>query len=130
MCLVNDGYLWIEETILVMTDLTHQISRFPIKGNNPAAIAGKSSNFALAEAMKAKYKMEKRKQGYLIASMKDQGVHIATHMLVGKLMRKFYIDELPVSIIALSEQCTEGVQFNWAQFLCNEFLTNCREAQE
>jgi len=33
---------------------------------------------ALAEAMKAEYKLEKRKQGYAIASIKDQGVHIAT----------------------------------------------------
>lgn len=33
-------------------------------------------------------------------------------------------------VIALAEQFAEGVQFNWVKFLCEEFLTNCEEAQE
>jgi len=32
-------------------------------------------------------------------------------------------------VVALAEQCIEGVQFNWAEFLCEEFLTNYKEAQ-
>jgi len=42
------------------------------------AIAQKSSDLALAKAMKAKYKLEKRKRGYEIPSIKDQEVCIAT----------------------------------------------------
>jgi len=38
--------------------------------------------------------------------------------------------EVPVVIVALAEECVAGEQFNWAQFLCEEFLTNCREVQE
>jgi len=45
-------------------------------------------------------------------------------------MRKCHADEVPTHVIVLAEQCAEGVQFNCAQFLCNEFLTNCKEAQE
>lgn len=45
-------------------------------------------------------------------------------------MRKCHVDKMPAFVIALAEQCAEGVQFNWVQFLCDEFLTNCREAQE
>jgi len=100
----------------------------PIKGNNPVAIAGKSSDLALAEAMKAKYKLEKRKQAYTITSIKDQGVRITTWLLAGKLTRKFHVDEVLASVIALAKQCVEGVQFNWALFLYNKFLTNYGEA--
>lgn len=83
----------------------------------------------LTEAMKAKYKLDKRMRGYVIASIKDRGVLVATQLLANKLMRKFRADEVPAFVIALAEQCVEGVQFNWAQFLCEEFLTNCKEAQ-
>ena len=68
---MHDGYLWLEEPIPITVDLIHQISRLLVKGNDPTATAGKSSNLALAEAMKAMYKLEKRKQGYAIAIIKD-----------------------------------------------------------
>ncbi len=45
-------------------------------------------------------------------------------------MSKCYADEVPASVIALAEQCVEGIQFNWAQFLCDKFSINCQEAQE
>ena len=53
---------------------------------------------------------------------------IATQLLVNKLMRKCHVDGVPASIITLAEQCPEGVQLNWAQFLYDKFLTNYREA--
>ena len=80
--------------------------------------------------MKANYKREKRKRGYVIVSIKDQGVHVATQLLADKLMRKCRVDKVPAFVIALAKQCIKGVQFNWVQFLCDVFLTNCREAQE
>jgi len=45
-------------------------------------------------------------------------------------MRKCHADEVLASVIVLADQCTKGVQLNWVKFLCDEFLTNCREAQE
>lgn len=61
-----------------MINLIHQISRLQFKGHDPAAIAGKSSDLVLIEAMKAKYKLEKKKWGYIIARIKDRGVCIST----------------------------------------------------
>ena len=40
------------------------------------------------------------------------------------------MDEVPALVVVLAMQCTEGVQFNWADYLCRQFLENCREAQE
>ena len=45
-------------------------------------------------------------------------------------MRKCCGDEVPVPVFALAEQCAKGVHLNWAVFLCEEFLTNSKEAQE
>jgi len=82
---------------------------------------------ALAEAMKKKYKLEKNQRGYVISSILDKGVHIATQLLARKVMRKCSSNEVLAMVVVLAEQCLEGVQFNWATFLCKEFLTNCKE---
>jgi len=45
-------------------------------------------------------------------------------------MQKCCTNEVPVPIIMLAQQCIEGVQFNWSDYLRGEFLTNYHEAQE
>ena len=80
--------------------------------------------------MKKKYKMEKKRRGYAISSIKNKEVRVVTHILAGKVMRKCRKDEVPVPMVALDEQFVEGVQFNWSEFLCKEFLENFHEAQE
>lgn len=45
-------------------------------------------------------------------------------------MRKCRSSEVSTVAIALAKECAAGVQFNWSQFLCEEFLANCREVQE
>ena len=65
--------------------------------------AGKSSDLALIEAMKTKYKLEKKKRGYVIVSIKDKGMHVATQLLAGKLIQKCCADEEPTPVIALAE---------------------------
>lgn len=78
--------------------------------------------------MKGKYKLEKKKRSYIISSIRDKGVRIATQLLDNKMMRKCRADEVPVPVVMVAEECMEGVQFNWVEFLCEEFLINCREA--
>lgn len=57
-------------------------------------------------------------------------VKVATQILAGKVMRKCRTNEVSTQIISLAAQCAKGVQFNWARYLCSEFLANYREAQE
>ena len=63
--------------------------------------------------MKTKYKLEKKKCGYAIVSIKDKGMRIATQLLAGKLMQKCHSDEVLAPVVALAKKCMEGVQFNW-----------------
>lgn len=85
----------------------------PTKEITPATIAeGKGSDLALAKAMKVKYKLENKKRGYAISNIKEKLVCIATQILADKVMKKSHADEVPVLVVALAKQCTEGVQFN------------------
>lgn len=77
-----------------------------------------------------KYKLEKKKRGYAISSINKKVVRVVTQILVGKVMRKCRTNDVPVPVVALTEQCAEGVQFNWSEFLCKEFLENFHQAQE
>ena len=87
-----------------MVDLTHYTSQLPCKGNDPVTIAeGNCSDLALTEAMKTKYKLEKKKRGYAISRIKDKGVCMATQLLVGNVMRKCCADEVSVPVVALAE---------------------------
>ena len=47
-----------------------------------------------------------------------------------KLMRKFQVATFPTYVIQLAGKCGKGVYFNWAQYLCDEFLANVRESQD
>lgn len=95
-----------------MTDLIHMISYLPCKGKDPMVIIGKSGYFALVEAMEKKHKLENKKRGYAINNIKDKGVCISTQLLARKVMRKFHGDVVLATVVALEEQCMEGVQFN------------------
>lgn len=82
----------------------------------------------MTEALNEKYKLEKKQRGYVISSIQDKAVCIATQLLAGKVMRKCHENEVPTVVFALAKQCAEGEWLNWSQFLCDEFLTNCGEA--
>lgn len=102
--LVHDGYLRLEEPIPITTNLIHHISWLRCKGKDLVTIAGKGSDLALAEAMKVKYNLAKKKRGYVISIIKDKGVHVATQILGSKIMRKCCADEVLVLAVTLVEQ--------------------------
>lgn len=70
---------------------------------------GKGGEQVLAESMKEKFKLVKKPHGYAISSICNPFVKVVTQILVGKVMRKCCIDELSAPIVALAQQCTEGV---------------------
>jgi len=92
LCLVHDGYLWLEEPIPIMINLIHWSYRLPYKGKDLVTIAKKSSDLALAEAMNTKYKLEKKK---------DKGVCVATQLLSSKVMRKCRANEVAAPVVGL-----------------------------
>jgi len=82
----------------------------PYKGEDPANISeGKSDNLAIVEAMKKKFKLEKKKRGYAIYSINNVADRVTTQILARKFMRKCCVDEVPTLVVALTAKCAEGV---------------------
>jgi hypothetical protein len=44
-------------------------------------------------------------------------------------LRECRKDQVSAGVIEAAEKCVEGVQMNWATFLLNHFLMDCKEAQ-
>lgn len=62
LCLVHDGCLWLEEPIPITDHLIHRITQLPCAREDPTNILeGKSDDMAIVEAMKKKFKLEKKK---------------------------------------------------------------------
>jgi len=102
--------LCLEETIPITGHLVHRITWLPCKGEDPANIAdGKSDDLAITEAMKKKFKLEKKKRGYVISSINNPADKVATQILAGKVIWKCCMNEVPAPVVALAVQCTEGV---------------------
>jgi len=76
--LVHDGYLWLEDPILIMVELIHRISWLSCAGRDPMEIAGIGGDLIIIEAMKKKYKLEKKQRGYVITSIQNKGVCVST----------------------------------------------------
>lgn len=92
---MHDGYLWLEEPIPITAELVHRNSHRPYMGRDSTKIASKIGDLFLVEAMKNKYKLEKKQRGYVINRILDKGVHVATQLLVRKVMRKYCDNEVP-----------------------------------
>ena len=76
---MHDGCLWLEEPIPITDHLIHRITRPPCTREDPANISeGKSDDLAIAEAMKKKFKLEKKKRGYAISNINNPTVKVAT----------------------------------------------------
>lgn len=62
-----------------MDHLIHRITQLLCKEEDPVAILeGKSSDLANAEAMKKKYKLEKKKRGYAISNIINKAIKLVT----------------------------------------------------
>lgn len=78
LCLVRDGILWIGKPIRISAELIHRISQLPYKGRDLREIVVKSGDVTMIETLKRKYKLEKGQRGYVIDSISNKAVWVAT----------------------------------------------------
>lgn len=110
LCLVHDGFLWLEQPIPITNRFIHRIMRLPYTREHMAMIFGeKGGEQALMESMKEKFKLVKKLPRSAISSIYDPAVKVATQILVDKVMRKCHADDVPTPVVTLAAQCAEGV---------------------
>jgi hypothetical protein len=85
----HGGYLWIYHRITVDPTLINQITGLSMQGPDPQEFyPGKVMDRALAQRIKDTYDdVEKRKQGYKVASIYSGTICLSYQLIVGKLVR-------------------------------------------
>jgi hypothetical protein len=131
LLLVHDGYLWLGRKILIDTKLIWRIAHLSFEGPNPAIdFVGKQQDNKVADRMKECFGLVKGTCGYDVNSISNPTMRFAAHILAGKIMIKCRPNEVPAPVVSFAEQCAEGVQFDWSNYLLREFPQDCTDAQE
>jgi len=111
--------------------LIHRIILLPYQGVDPMDdFVGKSQEKRLEDQMKRDFGLVKKSRNYAISSISDGAVQFGTQILAGKIMRKCCSNEVLALVVYLVVQCTKGVQYNWAKYLCHDFLEYCHKSQD
>jgi hypothetical protein len=128
----HGGYLWLNRCITVDLALINRIIELSMQGPNPHEYyLGKTTNRALSQNIKEAYgNGEKGTQGYKVASIESGAVHLACHLIVGKLVHKNIPTQVSDFVVDLAGKCAEGLQMNWVKYLVNRLEIDCREAQD
>jgi hypothetical protein len=84
----HGSYLWLNYRIIVDPMLINQITGLSMQGPDPQEFyPGKSMDHALAQQIKDTYgDVEKGTRGYKVASIQSGTVHLAGHLIEGKLV--------------------------------------------
>ena len=123
---MHDGCMWVWDRIPIDTTLVHRITGLPMSGPNPLERVGRKYEEETVDFIRQKYHVDHNTWAFIIKSISDQGTQLGTMLLAYKMMRKCQVTSVPAYIIRLA--ANEGVCFNWAQYLCDEFLTNVRKS--
>ena len=126
---MHGGFIWLNKKISIDSYLVAQVIGLQKDGVDPAYFfVGKVKDKELANRMKEKYNPTKNNRDYDVAFIKNTGVHFTTKALLSKVLRECHpINQVQTSIMAMVEQCVEGVQMTWATFPLNELLSDCMD---
>lgn len=128
---VHGGYLSMDSMISLGPHLIARLTRLSKQGIDPAStFMGKTQDKQLTSTLKKKFNLNKMDQGFEIDSFNDKATNFSTQLLATKNMRKGWHNQVATHFIELGSQCTHITIYNWATFLQNEFVEDCREAQK
>jgi len=121
----------MDAKISIEPHLIWRITRLSKKGLDLALVfIGKMKDKQSAQKINKEYKVTKLGKGYDVKSIQDERVSFATQLLAAKLLQKCHHNQVPAPVISLASKCVEVVVYNWATFLLNEFIEDCKEAQD
>jgi hypothetical protein len=105
------GYLWLNRDITVDPTLINKITGLTMQGPDPHDYyLGKTADHALAQKIKEAYgNVDKGAQGYKVASIQSDMVHLACQLIIGKLVHKNRSTQVSGFVVELVGKCTEGL---------------------
>jgi hypothetical protein len=128
---IHGWFLWLDRAVSIDTQFIAWIIGMPSVGEYPLPLfTDKTWEKSLAERMKGKYGTFRGARKLDVTSINDNTVIFETWVLAYNILRKCCKDQVPTGVIAIAEKCTTRVMMNYSTFLVNQFLMDCREAQE
>jgi hypothetical protein len=84
----------------------------------------------IAELVKAQFGTSRGNMGIVLKEINDNVMRFENNLMACNVLRKCRKEEAPARGIIVVAQCAKGVMFSWAPYLLNQFLVDCRDAQD
>ena len=128
---VHEGHLWLDHRVDIMIDLIHQIIGLSKTGANLVAhFVGKDQDKKLAVRLTKKYNLTRGGRVYDAVQIEDKPFRFTVQLLVGRVLRKIRPNQVSGPTIELTDTTRDGVQYNWALYLLNQFTEDCIAMQD
>jgi hypothetical protein len=80
--------------------------------------------------MNKTYNIERGSRDIIIKIITNVATIMATKLMACNLLIKCRKEEVPAGVVIAAAQCTNGTMLNWAPYLLNLFLDDCKDAQD
>lgn len=128
---VHDSYLWLELKIDLNINVIHKITGLSKVGDDPSVhFVGKKSDRNLVAKLTQQLKLKKGMRAYDSTDIKDRALCFTIQLLARCVLRKCRPNEVPAGAIDLALHAKDGKPYNWCLYLLNQFMDDCRAAQE
>ena len=91
---------------------------------------GKKLDRKLATKLTRELKLTKGTRPYDFADIEDHALRFTIQLLVGRVLKKCQPSEVPTGAIDLVVHAKECKQYKWCLYLLNQFMDDCKDAQE
>jgi hypothetical protein len=131
MEVTHRGYLWVEDPISIDVDPITYIIGLPPQGETPEQfLDAKTKEKSLAKEITNTYGTERGSHIIITKHISDVATRMATKIMLCKLLRKCFKEEVPVGVVVAATQCVEGTILSWDLYLLIFFLEDYKTAQD
>ena len=123
---INGGHLWLDRRVDITIDLIHPITGLRKTRANPAAhFVEKEQDKKLATRLTKKYNLTRGGKAYNVAQIEDKPLRFTIQLLADRVLWKIRLNQVSGPTIELADTARDGVQYNWALYLLNQFTEDC-----
>jgi hypothetical protein len=130
---VHDKSLWLDQRYPIHADDIHQLTGLSLEGEDIAkGFQGPSKNLKNKGEVNL-YEKFQRQRGGRTTKMEPiipEMVPTTCYIITSKLMRSYYKGEFTLNVLSVAKFYANRVVFNWCNYLLEEILVVCEEAQE
>ena len=123
---MHGGHLWLDRRVDITIDLIHRITGLSKTRADPAAhFMGKDHDKNIVARLIKKYNLMSGGQAYDVMQIKEKPLRFTVQLLARQVLQKCRPNQVSGLTIELADTTRDGVQYNWALYLLNQFNDDC-----